>query len=207
MRQPELKAGQLSRSRIGGQRPGSLSLGEQSLGAPQFLRIASSDLMNPILHIWLPSLPCLPPQSGASGHLPTLVLESALGDPTQTPRKSETIIKSQDVVTLASSLSLSLEYLRPDPRHHVMTLKIYGSAQGRNGKASLMSLSHILAQLCPSSNPPLPTTSPDTHACHLDTNWERVNSLIAYRCLSFNALSQGFKLWVGVINCGEGDSL
>ena len=189
MRQPELKAGQLSRSRIGGQRPGSLSLGEQSLGAPQFLRTASSDLMNPILHIWLPSLPCLPP------------------NPIQPPRKSETIIKSQDVVTLASSLSLSLEYLRPDPRHHMMTLKIYGSAQGRNGKASLMPLSHTLAQLCPSSNPPLPTASPDTHACHLDTNWERVNPLIAYRCLSFNALSQGFKLWVGVINCGKGDSL
>lgn len=61
VRQPELRAGQLSRSRIGRQRPGFLTPGEWSLGAPQFLRTASSDLMNPILHIWLPSLPYLPP--------------------------------------------------------------------------------------------------------------------------------------------------
>ena len=128
-----------------------------------------------------------------------------MGDPTQTPRKSEIIRKSQDVATLASSHPLSLEYLRTDPRHRVMTLKIYGSASGEEWKGLLdvtsthMSTTMFLSQATPFHRRLGYACLPSGHKLGMCQP--------AYRCLSFNALSQGFKLWVGVINCGERDSL
>ena len=79
-----------------------------------------------------------------------------MGDPTQTPRKSEIIRKSQDVATLASSHPLSLEYLRTDPRHHVMTLNIYGSASGKEWKGLLDVTSTHMSTTVPLPSHPFP---------------------------------------------------
>lgn len=116
------------------------------------------------------------PSSCASGHLPIPVLESVLGtQPDTYDLDSATITILPCVLHL---FPFSLEYLKTSPRHRVMTMLIYGSPLGEEWNSLLMSLPHALARPCPPSNPPLPTTSPDSHASHPDINWEHANPFI-----------------------------